>query len=99
MKEHSQEWPCYRKAGMAQRRVTSSVTRCGADAPQLCSIFLPAEFVDCLALGAGSLRRPPLQRIWPARIADQSAVRAGAGGTDLLPAGRLLAVLQERNTD
>ena len=50
-----------RNAGMAQRRVTSSVTRCGADAPRLCSIFLPV-------------------RCWPARIADQSAVRAGAGG-------------------
>ena len=34
--------------------------RRGADAPQLCSIFLPAK-------------------LWPARIADQSAVRAGAG--------------------
>ena len=59
-KMHGQEWLCYREAGMAQRRVTSSVTRRGADAPQLCSIFLPAK-------------------VWPARIADQSAVRAGAG--------------------
>src|SRR5690348_13489631 len=58
---------------MAQRRVTSSVTRRGADAPQLCSIFLPAKF-------------------WPARIADQSAVRAGAGGgTWMPPSQRLLA--------
>ena len=46
---------------MAQRGVTSSVTRRGAHAPQLSSIFLPAKF-------------------WPARIADQSAVRAGGPG-------------------
>jgi len=39
--QHSQEWLCYRDAGMARRRVTSSVKRCGAAAPQLCSIIPP----------------------------------------------------------
>ena len=39
--QREQEWLCYRNAWMARRRVTSSVTRCGAEAPQLCSTIPP----------------------------------------------------------
>lgn len=55
--KHSQDWLCHRDAGMARRRVTSSVKRCGAAAPQLCSIIppgleLPARMADGWAIRA-----------------------------------------------
>jgi hypothetical protein len=66
---------CYRDAGMARRRVTSSVTRCGAEAPQLCSTIPPGEDwwdrAGPSGLGLNKPRPYTGPQNLPARIADR----------------------------
>jgi hypothetical protein len=80
---HSQEWLCYRDAGMARRRVTSSVKRCGAAAPQLCSIIPPGLVCRRESLIGG--RFAPRQRV-------QTEVCATAERLDVVWTGLLRLV-------